>query len=129
MSVPIVPLLEPPPSAAGSRRAPLGTREELTAAVAAAAARVPEGRAVLLLALDLDDFRRYNAEHGYAAGDALLDDVASRLAGGDGEAFALGADAFALVFDGNPEELWRRGAAALWALDPGAGGPDLRCSF
>src|ERR671933_442669 len=47
----------------------------------------------------------------------------------DGEAFALGADAFALVLDGMPEELWRRGAAALWALDPGAGGPGLRCSF
>src|SRR3954471_17904541 len=130
MSVPSTPVPERPRCAvAASRRARLGTRDELTAAVAAAAAGLDEGRAVLLLALDLDDFRRYNAEHGYAAGDALLDDVASRLAGGDGEAFALGADAFALVFDGNPEELWRRGAAALWALDPGAGGPDLRCSF
>src|SRR3954447_2523628 len=130
MSVPSTPVPERPGSAvAASRRGRLGTRDELTAAVAAAAADLDEGQAVLLLGLDLDDFRRYNAEHGYAAGDALLDDLASRLADGDGDAFALGADAFALVLDGTPEELWRRAAAALWSLDPGAGGPELRCSF
>ena len=87
------------------------------------------GRAVLLLALDLDDFRRYNAERGYEAGDVLLERFAARLAAVDGESFALGADAFALVVEGTPEELWRRGAAALWALDPGSGGVELRCSF
>ena len=81
------------------------------------------------MALDVDDFRRYNAEHGYAAGDALLERLADRLAAADGEAFALGADAFALVLEGTPEDLWRRGAAALWAVDPGSGGPELRCSF
>src|SRR3954467_42811 len=130
MSVPSTPVPERPRCAvAASRRARLGTRDELTAGVAAAAAGLDDGRAVLLLALDLDDFRRYNAEHGYAAGDALLDDVAGRLAGGEGDAFALGADAFAVVLDGTPEALWRRAAAALWALDPGAGGPGLPCSL
>src|SRR3954454_14579197 len=102
MSGPSTPVPDRPRSAAGSRRGRLGTRDELTEAVAAAAAALDDGRAVLLLALDLDDFRRYNAEHGYAAGDALLDDVANRLAGGDGDAFALGADAFAVVLDGAP---------------------------
>src|SRR3954463_14544978 len=130
MSVPSTPVPERPRCAvAAARRARLGTRDELTAAVAAAAAGLDDGRAVLLLALDLDDFRRYNAEHGYAAGDALLDDVAGRLAGGEGDAFALGADAFAVVLDGTPGPWWRRAAAALWALDPGAGGPGLPCSF
>src|SRR4051812_13174073 len=130
MSAPSTPVPERPGSAvAASRRGRLGTRDELTAAVAAAAADLDEGQAVLLLGLDLDDFRRYNAEHGYPAGDAVLDDVADRLADGDGDAFALGADAYALVLDGTPEVLWRRAAAALWTLDPGAGGPELRCSF
>src|SRR3954451_22512222 len=129
MSVPSTPVPDRPRSAAGSRRVRLGTRDELSEAVAAAAAGLDDGRAVLLLALDLDDFRRYNADHGYAAGDALLDDLADRVADGDGDAFALGADAYALVLDGTPEDLWRRSAAALWSLDPGAGGPELRCSF
>src|SRR3954464_3190590 len=129
MSVPSTPVPDRPPSAARSRRARLGTRDELSEGVAAAVAGLDDERAVLLLVLDLDDFRRYNAEHGYPAGDAVLDDVADRLADGDGAAFALGADAYALVLDGTPEELWRRAAATLWTLAPGAGGPELRCSF
>src|SRR4051794_828220 len=104
-------------------------RAQLRRALDDAVAGLDAGRAVLLLALDLDDFRRYNAEHGYDAGDALLERFAGRLAAAGGEAFALGADASALVLDGTPEELWRRGAAALWALDPVGGGPELRCSF
>src|SRR3954463_12827386 len=104
-------------------------RAQLRRALDDAVAGLDAGRAVLLLALDLDDFRRYNAEHGYEAGDALLGRFAARLAGIEGESFALGADAFALVVEGTPEELWRRGAAALWALDPGSGSVDLRCSL
>src|SRR3954468_830372 len=104
-------------------------RAELRRALDGAVAGMQAGRAVLLLALDLDDFRRYNAERGYEAGDALLERLAGRLAAADGDAFALRAAAFALVLDGTPEDLWRRGAAALWALDPGSGGPELRCSF
>src|SRR4051794_3096612 len=104
-------------------------RAALRGALDDAIARIDTGRAVLLLALDLDDFRRYNAERGYDAGDALLAHCADRLAGAEGRPFALGADAFALVVEGTPEDLWLRGAAALWSLDPGGGGIDLRCSF
>jgi diguanylate cyclase (GGDEF)-like protein len=104
-------------------------RAQLRRALDDAVAGLDAGRAVLLLALDLDDFRRYNAEHGYDAGDALLARVADRLADARGHSFALGADAFALVVDGTPEELWRRAAAAVWSLDPGGDGVELRCSF
>src|SRR3954466_8962181 len=106
-----------------------GSRGDLRRALDDAAARLGAGRAVLLLALDLDDFRRFNAEHGYEAGDALLDRFAARRAEADGRTFALGAEAFALILEGTPEQLWRRGAAALGALDPNAGGVELRCSF
>src|SRR4051795_6317788 len=118
-----------PPAAVASRRARPESRGELLAALEQAVARVAGGGAGLPVALDLDDFRRFNAEHGYEAGDALLDRFAARLAEADGRTFALGAAAFALILEGTPEQLWRRGAAALWSLDPGAGGVDLRCSF
>ena len=130
MSVPPQPVRERPGRvAAASRRGELGSRAELPAAIDAAVERRHGARAVLLLALDLDDFRRYNADHGYAAGEALLERAADELVHADGGAFALGADAFALVLEGTPEELWRGAAAALWSLDPGAGGPPLRASF
>ena len=116
------------PPGAAPLRAALGSRAELLATLAAAIPAVDPSRGLLLLALDVDGFRRFNAERGYAAGDLLLADLGGRLAG-LGRAFALGADAFALVLDGSPEELWRRGAAALWSLDPGAGALALRCSF
>src|SRR4051794_14364108 len=104
-------------------------RAQLRRALDDAVAGLDAGRAVLLLALDLDDFRRYNAEYGYDAGDAILARVADRLADARGHSFALGADAFALLVDGTPEELWRRAAAAMWSLDPGGDGVELRCSF
>src|SRR3954467_6861628 len=104
------------PGAAAPRRGRPEPRGELLAAVEEAVARRAAGRAVLVLALDLDDFRRFNAEHGYEAGDALLERFAARLAEADGRTFALGADAFALILEGTPEQLWRRSAAALWAL-------------
>jgi GGDEF domain-containing protein len=89
-----------------------GTRGELLDALEAAIRTLAPGRAVLLLALDVSDFRRYNAEHGYAAGDTLLDGLGRRPAALDGLAFTLGADAVAPVLEGMPEEFWRRGAAA-----------------
>jgi diguanylate cyclase (GGDEF)-like protein len=110
-------------------RAALGSRGELLRTLHAAIPALDAGHGVLLLALDVDDFRRYNAERGYAAGDAFLTAFSARLGTLDGAAFHLGADAFALVMHGTPEELWRRGAAALWALDPASGGAPLRCSF
>ena len=128
MSAAIEPVPWTAPSGAGPLHAELGSRAELLATLAAAIPAVDPTRGLLLLVLDVDDFRRFNAERGYAAGDLLLADLGRRLAG-LGRAFALGADAFALVLDGSPEELWRRGAAALWSLDPGAGALALRCSF
>src|SRR4051794_41921255 len=97
-------------------------RAQLRRALDDAVAGLDAGRAVLLLALDLDDFRRYNAEHGYDAGDALLARVADRLADAGGHSFALGADAFALVVDGTPEEVWRGAPPAVGAPRPGGGG-------
>jgi diguanylate cyclase (GGDEF)-like protein len=119
-----------PSPAAASRRGVLRARGALAGDLAAAIAGLPAGRALLLFVLDVDGLRLFNAEHGYAAGDAVLDDLARRLAATtDARAYALGAGAFALVLEDEPVELWRRGAAALWALDPAAGGPVLPCSF
>ena len=55
----------------------------------------------ILMALDLDHFKRVNDEHGHAEGDRLLRAVAGRLqsaCGPNGEAFRLGGDEFALIF-------------------------------
>ena len=117
MSAAIEPVPWIAPSGAAPLHAGLGSRAELLVTLAAAIPAVDPSHGLLLLALDVDDFRRFNAERGYAAGDLLLADLGRRLAE-LGRAFALGADAFALVLDGSPEELWRRGAAALWSLDP-----------
>jgi two-component system, cell cycle response regulator len=116
-------------AAAASRRAVPGGRAELLRALGAALGALEDGRALLVLVLDVDDFRRYNAAHGYDAGDAFLADFAHRLTRLDADAFALGGDAFAPLLADTPDALWRRGSAALWALDPSAGGPALRCSF
>jgi GGDEF domain-containing protein len=76
----------------------LRARGALAGDLAAAIAGLPAGRALLLFVLDVDGLRLFNAEHGYAAGDAVLDDLARRLAGTtDARAYALGAGAFALV--------------------------------
>jgi len=61
------------------------------------AARVPD---VAVLHLGLDGFRRFNAEHGRAAGDAVLAEVARRLRGSTrgGDVLArLGGDEFAVL--------------------------------
>jgi diguanylate cyclase (GGDEF)-like protein len=129
MSVPCEPAPTPAPAAVPPAPAPPGSRADLLAALGHAIPALGAGEALLLLVGDVDGFRRFNAERGYAAGDVFLADLGARLAALDGAAFALGADAFALVFRGTPETLWRRGAGALWSLDPRAGGPELRCSF
>jgi EAL domain-containing protein (putative c-di-GMP-specific phosphodiesterase class I)/GGDEF domain-containing protein len=57
-------------------------------------------RPALLIAVDLDDFGRWNAYHGYGAGDALLSDLAARLEGSSltgGVWSRLGADRFAWI--------------------------------
>ena len=57
-------------------------------------------RPALLIAVDLDGFGRWNAQHGYGAGDALLSDLALRLESSSlngGVWSRLGADRFAWV--------------------------------
>lgn len=54
----------------------------------------------ILIAVDLDGFGRWNAQHGYGAGDALLSDLSARLEGSKltgGVWSRLGADRFAWV--------------------------------
>src|SRR3954467_4353594 len=112
-----------PPGSPPDLPPPPGSRARLLAALGHGIPALGTGEALLLLVLDVDGFRRFNAEHGYAAGDVFLTDFGTRLAALDGAAFALGGDAFALVLADPPEALWRRGAGALWSLDPRAGGP------
>jgi diguanylate cyclase (GGDEF)-like protein len=52
---------------------------------------------------DLDGFKGYNDTYGHAAGDMLLDRLASRLATtveGHGRAYRLGGDEFCVLLDG-----------------------------
>ena len=57
-------------------------------------------RPALLVAIDLDGFGRWNAQHGYGAGDGLLADVATQLEGSDltgGVWGRIGADRFVWI--------------------------------
>jgi diguanylate cyclase (GGDEF)-like protein len=70
--------------------------------------RDPERHAVSIVCVDLADFRRINAEHGHASGDAVLIEVARRLhecLRRTDTAARLGGDEFALLL---PEVLHPR---------------------
>ena len=54
---------------------------------------------VTICLLDVDDFKRWNDEHGHDEGDRVLTAVAGCLRHG-GEAFRLGGDEFALLLPG-----------------------------
>jgi EAL domain-containing protein (putative c-di-GMP-specific phosphodiesterase class I)/GGDEF domain-containing protein len=71
--------------------------------VAGVAQAASSPRPALLLAVDLQDFGRWNAQHGYGSGDDLLADVATRLDGSglSGGAWSrIGPDRFAWIGTG-----------------------------
>jgi diguanylate cyclase (GGDEF)-like protein len=75
--------------------------------------RDPERHVVSVISVDLEDFRRINAEHGHATGDAVLIEVARRLhecLRRTDTAARLGGDAFALLL---PEVLHPREAELI----------------
>ncbi|XVV11021.1 diguanylate cyclase domain-containing protein [Actinoplanes sp. CA-131856] len=57
-------------------------------------------RPVALLNIDLDDFKKVNDSHGHAAGDELLQEIATRLSTAPGVAGRFGGDEFALLLTG-----------------------------
>jgi diguanylate cyclase (GGDEF)-like protein len=75
--------------------------------------RDPERHVVSVISVDLEDFRRINTEHGHAAGDAVLIEVARRLhecLRRTDTAARLGGDEFALLL---PEVLHPREAELI----------------
>jgi diguanylate cyclase (GGDEF)-like protein len=114
------------PGHAQARGTPCGSRDALLRALEARSvgdAAVP----TLLLVADIDGFRRYNARHGYAAGDEVLDEIGGRLARA-GDAYRLGGDTFALVAAAAPLELAKRLSLAIDALTIHRS-EVLQCSF
>jgi diguanylate cyclase (GGDEF)-like protein len=82
------------------------------------------GRPIALLFCDLDGFKRVNDRFGHAAGDAVLMDVAQRLAAcvRDSDTVArLGGDEFAILLEEvEPDEVDDACERILDALRPGA---------
>jgi diguanylate cyclase (GGDEF)-like protein len=64
-------------------------------------------RPAVLVAVDLDGFGRWNAQHGYGAGDTLLAEVAAKLEASEltgGVWSRLGSDRFAWIGIGHSQE-------------------------
>ncbi len=61
------------------------------------------GDVVSLCLLDIDDLKHINDRHGHPVGDSVLAEVAAGLRG-DGEAFRVGGDEFALLLPGFGEQ-------------------------
>ncbi len=83
--------------------------------------RRAEPIAVSVVFLDLDDFKAVNDEHGHAAGDAVLVEVARRLRdtiarlGDDALAIRVSGDEFAVLLVGDPPRTPRRPRGAARA--------------
>lgn len=61
------------------------------------------GQPFVLQLLDLNNFKQVNDQYGHPAGDALLQQVAAcltQVVQGEGTAFRIGGDGFALLFPG-----------------------------
>ena len=96
---------------------------DLAAAEDAATSQAPS----LFLIADVDGFRKYNALHGFAAGDAFLRELGTRLARA-GRSYYLGADTFAVLMNGSPLEVATTLAGVVDALTVRQ--PELiHCSF
>lgn len=91
------------------------------------------GRPALLIAVDLDHFGKWNAQHGYGAGDALLADLAARLEGSHlsgGVWSRLAGDRFAWIGIGHDSESGRDLAQSVQAIAAGnTGGLTARATF
>lgn len=80
--------------------------------------RLDDGRAHVLMFLDLDRFKQVNDTGGHAAGDALLRRLAALLAGqirGSDTLARLGGDEFAVLLDGCPASQGERVADKMLA--------------
>jgi diguanylate cyclase (GGDEF)-like protein len=76
------------------------------------------GKALCLLMIDVDDFKTTNDGHGHAAGDAVLKDLAGRLASGRRIDLCsrLGGDEFALLLPDTEPDGARHVATRLLAV-------------
>ncbi len=98
----------------------LRNRSALERDLSAACARAARGDGAFAVhVVDLDAFKPYNDRHGHLAGDALLRDVAERLAAmaTDGHAYRIGGDEFCVL-----------APAGGTPVRPGALGEDVRLS-
>ncbi len=74
------------------------------------------GRALTVLAVDLDGFRSYDRAYGLAASDALLRRIGERLKDSPQRAFRYGDDEFVVLVGGSGETRARRVALAIRQL-------------
>jgi len=96
----------------------LPNRRQLMDDLERAVVQAARGRAATFAFFDLDGFKGYNDTFGHAAGDTLLDRLATRLAAAVGErgtAYRLGGDEFCVLLEGRVvgEPLLETFAAAL----------------
>ena len=101
--------------------------------VAGVAQAASSSRPALLIAVDLDGFGKWNAQHGYGAGDGLLSDLAARLEGSSlrgGVWSRLSGDRFAWIGIGHASESGRQMAHIVQEIAAGnTGGLGARAAF
>jgi len=96
----------------------LGNQGRMQVDLASRCLRSAEEPLTLVL-LDLNGFKRYNDTFGHPAGDAILEQLGGQLKramGGDGYAYRIGGDEFAVLTAGEGElrgEVTKRAAEAL----------------
>ena len=92
----------------------------------------PGQQPVLLLMLDLDDFKLYNDRHGHPAGDRVLQAVGAAIGTVAGRGYRYGGDEFAVIVSNatpaHESEIAERLAAGLAAILP-AGETPLSASI